>query len=72
MNLVGNDKLKLKKTVFSIYETNRGSKNKTYTYIGYYQKYTEEEMKTAKGYGREYKMKPIVIPYKETKIMKGG
>lgn len=65
--LSGNDKLKLRTTIFSIQETTRGSKKhgKITTYIGKYRKYTPEEMKKAHAAGQSFHMKPEVHLYKE-------
>ena len=46
--LKGNKKVTMGKVKYSIQEYTRGSKNKVYgTYIGYYHKYTGEELKKA-------------------------
>ena len=83
--LFGNDKLKLGSVTFVIYETTRGSKNKTYgPYVGKYQKYTPAELKLAKEKDAarlkknpksviiERHMKPVVVLNKSNKMMKGG
>ncbi len=56
-------KLDLGKVHFKIQEYTRGSKNKVYgPYVGYFHKYTAEELKKAKTAGgkQSFTMKPVV------------
>ena len=65
-------KLNMGKVKFSIQEYTQGSKKKVYgPYIGYYRKYTAEEMKkatTAKGKVK-FTMKPVVKLNKSNKVV---
>jgi hypothetical protein len=56
-----NDRPKMRPITFSIRETTKGSKKKTFgPYHGHYIKYTPSQMKEAKAAGITFTMKPIV------------